>query len=64
MNINIFNLTSRINQTRHVSCYETCACKCRLDASVCNDKQHWSSCKCKCEWKKLIGKGRCDDEFI
>ena len=39
MNIKVFNLMSRINETRHVSWHETCTRKCRLDASVCNDKQ-------------------------
>ena len=26
--------------------------KCRLDTSVCNDKQHRNSDKCRCECKK------------
>ena len=34
MNIKVFNLMSRINEKRHVSWYEICACKCRLDANV------------------------------
>ena len=42
---------SRINETRHVSWHETCACKCRLDASVCNDNQCWNNDKCRCECK-------------
>ena len=39
INIKVFNLMSRINETRHASWDETCAYKCRLDASVCNNKQ-------------------------
>ena len=27
---------SRINETRHIKWHDTCKCKCRLDASVCN----------------------------
>ena len=42
MNIKIFNLMSRINETRHVSWRESCTYKCRLNASVCNDKQLWN----------------------
>ena len=34
---------SRNNETRHKEWHETCKCKCRLDASVCNKKQHWKS---------------------
>ena len=36
LNLKVFNLISRTNETRHVKWYETCKCKCRLDASVCN----------------------------
>ena len=41
-----------------------CKCKCRLDASVCNDKQRWNNDKCRCESKELIDKGVCDKGFI
>ena len=30
---------SGTNETRHIKWHETCQCKCRLDASVCNNKQ-------------------------
>ena len=39
LNVNVFNLMSRTNETRHGKWHETCKCKCRLDASVCNNKQ-------------------------
>ena len=42
----VFNLMSRINQTRHIIWYETCKCVCRLTASVCNNKQIWNKGKC------------------
>ena len=38
--VKVFNLMSRTNETRHIEWYETCKCKCRLDGSVCNHKQH------------------------
>ena len=37
--VKVFNLMSRINETRHIKWHETCKCKCRLDASICNNKQ-------------------------
>ena len=37
--VKIFSLMSRTNETRHIEGHETCKCKCRLDASVCNSKQ-------------------------
>ena len=49
--VNVFNLMLRTYETRHISWYEKCKCKCRLDASVCNNKQRWNSDKCRCERK-------------
>ena len=43
---------------------ETCKCRYRLDASICNNKQRWNENKCRCECKELIGKGMCDKGFI
>ena len=39
LNVKVFNLMSRTNETRHIEWHETCKCKCRLDASVCDNKQ-------------------------
>ena len=41
-----------------------CKCKCRLDASVCNNKQRWNDDKCRCECKELIDKGVFDKGSI
>ena len=64
MNVRVFNLISRINETRHIEWDETCKCKCRLDARVCNNKQRWNKNKCRCECKRLIDKRACDKGFI
>ena len=64
MNTKVFNLMSRTNETRHIKWHETCKCKCRLDASVCNSKQRWNKDKCRCESKELIDKGICNIGFI
>ena len=42
LNVKLFNLL-RTNEKRHIIWHETCKCKCRLDASVCN--------KTKMEWR-------------
>ena len=39
LNIKVFNLISRTNETSHTEWHETCKCECRLDPSVCNNKQ-------------------------
>ena len=37
INLKVFNLISRTNETRHIKFHETCKYKCRLDASVGNN---------------------------
>ena len=63
MNLKIFHLMLRTNETRHVKWHETCKCKCRIDGSVSNNKQRWNEVKYRCECKKLIDKGACDKGF-
>ena len=55
---------SRTNETRHIKWIETCKCKFRLDASVCNNKQLWNNDKCSCEYKEFIDKERFDKGSI
>ena len=38
INLKVFNLISRTNETRHIKFHETCKYKCRLDASIGNNK--------------------------
>ena len=42
LNVKVFNLMSRTNETKHIEWHETCKCKCGLDGSVCNNKQQWN----------------------
>ena len=60
LNVKVFNLMSRTNETRHIEWHETCKCKCRLDASAYNNRQRWNYGKCRCECKELIDKVVCD----
>ena len=60
----VLNLMSRTNETRHTQCHKTCKGRCRLDASICNNKQRWNDDKCRCECKELIDKEMCDKGFI
>ena len=64
LNVKVLNLMSRTNETRHIKWHETCKCKCRLDASVSTNKQHWNDDKYQCEFKELINKGICDRGYI
>ena len=64
LNVKVFNLMLRTNETRRIKWHETCKSECILDASVCNNKQRWNDDKCRCECKELIDKGVCDREYI
>ena len=63
LNVKVFNLMSRTNETRHIKWHETCNCICRLDTIVCNNKKRCNNDKCRCECKKLIDKGVCDKGY-
>ena len=62
--VNVFNLMSRTNETRHTAWHETCKCECKFGANVCDNKQRWNKNKCRCECKKLIDKKVCNKGFI
>ena len=64
LNVKVFNLMSRTNETRHIEWHETCKCECKFDTNVCNNKQRWNKDKCRCECKELTDEGACDKRFI
>ena len=64
LNIKVFNLISRTNETRFIEWHEKCKCKCRLDSIICNKKQQWNKNKCRYECKDLIHIGICGKGFI
>ena len=64
LNVKVFNLMSRTNETRSIKWHETCKCICRLNGIICNNKQRWNKDKCRCECKELIDKGVCSKECI
>ena len=49
LNVKLFNLMSRTNETRSIKWHETCKCICRLNKIICNNKQRWNKGKCRCE---------------
>ena len=51
LNLKVFNLMSRANETRHIKFHETCKCECRLDPGVCNNKKRRNIDKYRCECK-------------
>ena len=39
----------RLNETRNLLWHESCKCVCKLNFSVCNNKQIWNSDTCRCD---------------
>ena len=39
----------RLNETRNVLWHESCKCVCKLNSSICNNKQIWNSDTCRCD---------------
>ena len=64
LNVKVFNLMSRSNETRHIKWHETCRCKFRSDIIAFNNKQRWNNDKCCSECKELIDKGVCDKGYM
>ena len=54
---------SRTNQIRYIEWHKTCKSKCRLDPSVCNNKERWNEGKCTWKCKESIDKGIFDKKI-
>ena len=46
---------SRTNETVHIEWHETCKCKCKSGANICNNKQRWNKNKCSHGLLKICG---------
>ena len=65
MNIKVFNLLARINETRKIVWHETCKCVCRLTSAICSNRQEWNENKCRCKCKEdLASKLICDKGYM
>ena len=64
LNVKVFNLMSRANETRYIEWHGTCKCECTFGENFCNNKQRWNKNKCRYECKELIDKRVCDKGFI
>ena len=60
INMKVYNFLMRLNETRNVLWHESCNCVCRLNSSVCNNKQIWNSDTCRCDCNKdFVGMINC-----
>ena len=48
LNVKVFNLMSRTNETSYIEWHKTCKCECKFGSNVCNNKLRWNKNKCRC----------------
>ena len=53
MNVKVFDLMSRVNETNFFFQHESCECKCRPNESACNSKQKLNDNECWCQCNEL-----------
>ena len=49
VNMKVYDFLMKLNKTRNVLWHESCKCICKLNSSVCNNKQIWNSDTCRCD---------------
>ena len=54
VNMQVYNFLMRLNETRNVLWHKSCKCACKLNSSVCNNKEIWNDDTCRCD---------CNDDF-
>ena len=64
VNMQVYNFLMRLNETRIVLWHESCKCVCKLNSSVCNNKQIWNNdtCRCHCN-ENFTGVVGCDKGY-
>ena len=65
INIKVYNLMTRLNETKDIVWHETCKCIFRLSKEICNSRQVFNEDKCRCECREdLISKLTCEKRFL
>ena len=52
INVNYLIYCQELMKKRHIKWHKTCKCKCKLNGSICNNKQRWNDDRCICESKE------------
>ena len=62
--VKVFNLISRINETKQILWHESCKLSCKLSSAIYNTNQIWNDDRCRCECKEdLVNKIDCDKGY-
>ena len=49
LNMKVYNFLTMLNETRNVLWHESCKCVCKLNSSVCNNRQIWNDDAWRCD---------------
>ena len=52
LNVSVFNMITRINESEALTKHTSRECKCRFDGRKYNSDQWWNNDKCRCDCKK------------
>ena len=64
INMQVYNFLMRLNETCNVLWHESCKCVCKLNSSVCNNKQIWNDDTCRCDCNEdFAGVVGCDKGY-
>ena len=64
VNMQVYNYLMRLNETRNVLWHESCKCVCKLNPSLCNNKQIWNDDTCRCDCNEdFAGVLSCDKGY-
>ena len=64
VNMQVYNFLMRLNETHNVLWHESCKCVCKLNSSVCNNKQIWNDDTCRCDCNEdFTGVVSCDKGY-
>ena len=65
VNMQVYDFLMMLNETRNVLWHESCKCVCKLNSSVCNNKQIWNSDTCRCDCNEdFAGVVVCDKGYV
>ena len=64
VNMQVYNFLMMLNETRNVLWHDSCKCVCKLNSSICNNKQIWNSDTCRCDCNEdFTGVVDCDKGY-
>ena len=49
---NVIKRVNMLNETCNVLWHKSCKCVCKLNSSICNNKQIWNSDTCRCDFNE------------